>query len=74
MDLGSISGGKIPLDEASLSGDFLTESAKRFQADSELIKRLWHLLLPLAITCKMQDNMSRVTSQPAVLYYHRVPS
>lgn len=35
MDLGSISGGKIPLDEASLSGDFLTESAKRFQADSE---------------------------------------
>jgi hypothetical protein len=31
--LGSTNGGKIPLDEASLSGDFLTEAAKKFQGD-----------------------------------------
>lgn len=35
VDIASVKGGKIPLDEASLSGDFLTETAKRFQADVE---------------------------------------
>jgi putative intracellular protease/amidase len=36
--LGSTNGGKIPLDEASLSGDFLTEAAKKFQGDDEAVK------------------------------------
>lgn len=38
--IASVKGGKIPLDEASLSGDFLTDAAKRFQADSEATKAL----------------------------------
>lgn len=37
VDLASVSGGKIPLDEASLSGDFLTDAAKKFQADGEAV-------------------------------------
>lgn len=50
VDLGSISGGKIPLDEASLSGDFLTESAKRFQADSEAVKAMENSLAAKDVT------------------------
>jgi putative intracellular protease/amidase len=40
VDIASISGGKIPLDEASLSGDFLTDTAKKFQSDAEASKAL----------------------------------
>ncbi len=31
VDIASTSGGKIPMDEASLSSDFLTEAAKKMQ-------------------------------------------
>lgn len=40
VTIASISGGKVPMDEASLSGDFLTDAAKKFQGDSEAVKAL----------------------------------
>lgn len=40
VDIASLSGGKIPLDDASTSGDFFTETAKRFNGDAEAVKAL----------------------------------
>ena len=33
MTIASVKGGKIPIDEASLQGDFFTPDAKRFWSD-----------------------------------------
>ena len=36
VTVASVKGGEIPVDEASLQGDFLTPTAKKFQSDGAL--------------------------------------
>jgi len=40
VTVASVKGGEIPVDEASLQGDFLTPTAKKFQSDEAAIKQL----------------------------------
>jgi putative intracellular protease/amidase len=40
VTIASIKGGKVPVDDASLQGDFFTEAAKRFWDDAEAKKTL----------------------------------